>query len=454
MTAYGLADTLSMAPSVALTLVVTVEGVRLKLTARRRRAWVTLLSTDSYLRGVQCLARALRSVGSRYELIVMVTGSVGEASMDALRAESCVIRAVDYVRVPSEARAAYACAHFADCWTKLSAWAWVEYEQLAYLDADMLPLANLDELLDVDVPKGVPLLAVPECACRRRALRAHCPYGGASADGGVRLVRKYFNAGCLVFRPSLDEHAALLRELGSVDVATLPFAEQDLLNRRYRSAWLPLSAHYNTTKAIWIHHRTRLPSQPAGALVAADSDDRAHGARSFNLQPQCVRNLHFTMAKPWQLRDPLNKGFGAINQLWWDCFLKGAPNGKGSVSTLNKVCMVLAVRARATRAPGTPAAPAGPKLSGLSSSDDSDSDADVAPPADLAAGLDDAVAAVLADRAAVEGERWCLVPDEPAGHLRVCELRELSARELSVAEQTFHAFSEAKSAPGPQRLES
>ena len=29
-----------------------------------------------------------------------------------------------------------------------------------------------------------------------------------------------------------------------------------------------------------------------------------------------VRNLHFTMAKPWDLRHPYHKGFERLSQLW------------------------------------------------------------------------------------------------------------------------------------------
>eukprot|EP00964_Phaeocystis_antarctica_P105356 scaffold70396_cov69-Phaeocystis_antarctica.AAC.1 len=29
-----------------------------------------------------------------------------------------------------------------------------------------------------------------------------------------------------------------------------------------------------------------------------------------------LRNLHFTMAKPWDLRHPCHKGFEQLNQLW------------------------------------------------------------------------------------------------------------------------------------------
>ena len=34
--------------------------------------------------------------------------------------------------------------------------------------------------------------------------------------------------------------------------------------------------------------------------------------------PHCgqVRNIHFTMAKPWELGNPHNKGYERLNQLW------------------------------------------------------------------------------------------------------------------------------------------
>ena len=33
-----------------------------------------------------------------------------------------------------------------------------------------------------------------------------------------------------------------------------------------------------------------------------------------------VRNLHFTMAKPWDIRHPCHKGFENLNQLWHAAF--------------------------------------------------------------------------------------------------------------------------------------
>jgi hypothetical protein len=247
-------------------------------------------------------------------------------------------------------------------------------------------------------------------------------------------------SGLIVFRPSASEHARILQALAAADARTLPFAEQDLLNRLYAGRWLPLSPLYNATKGLWLHHRRR-PAPTAGEPTAASA---------FELELAEIRNLHFTMAKPWQLRDPLNRGFGALNQLWWDAFLRGRPatNGAGAhgVGSLNKVCAVLAIRAkaagaeaaraRAARAAVRAAAPAAAALRGALPSDteseasaDSSEDELAARAADAdggapAAGCDSAsalsrAAVAAAAAAVVEAERWCLVVDEPAGHLCV-----------------------------------
>ena len=35
---------------------------------------------------------------------------------------------------------------------------------------------------------------------------------------------------------------------------------------------------------------------------------------------QQVRNIHYTMAKPWDLRHPCHKGYEQLNELWWAAF--------------------------------------------------------------------------------------------------------------------------------------
>lgn len=341
-------------PSVWCGLQVRACGnVRVQLCAMgRRRAWVTLLTTDSYLRGVQCLARALRLTDTCFSLVVLAA-RLSPESLDALRREGCEIRLTPlFTLAAHQRRPAYACAHFADCWTKLGLWAMHDFEQVAYLDADMLPLVCMDELLHTDVPHGVPLLAVPECACRQPSLREHCVY--APPAGSSCRRRWYFNAGLMVLRPDASVHDELLSTLESTDVSAMGFAEQDFLNVVFAARWGALASRYNATKALWLRHR------------ACGAFDEFHA------------NVHFTMAKPWCLKDRGNRGFERLNQLWWDVFLRGA-GAKRGVHGLRAVCAVLAIRARGSTA--SSAQPATMWASDSSAESDADDPGDVPPSA-------------------------------------------------------------------------
>ena len=80
--------------------------------------------------------------------------------------------------------------------------------------------------------------------------------------------------------------------------AAFPFAEQDFLNAYFAGRWRPLPWTYNASKALYACHRG------PGELWQLSS----------------VKNLHFTMAKPWDLRHSCHKGFERLNELWHAAF--------------------------------------------------------------------------------------------------------------------------------------
>ena len=134
--------------------------------------------------------------------------------------DGCEVREVEPLvpRVAS-ARRLGTRAHFADCWAKLRMWEWEdEFDRLCYLDADMLVIKCIDELLDedgtgagalVDASEGgcrrrLQLAAVQECFCPVLERKPFCAYhqGAAianSSDGRVRA--RTLNAGLLVLTP-------------------------------------------------------------------------------------------------------------------------------------------------------------------------------------------------------------------------------------------------------------
>jgi len=83
-------------------------------------AYVTLLTQTSYLAGVLVLDQSLRSVGSKYPLVVMVTPSLPDDVRAVLRNRRIRTRDVDSLQPPDRNHTlAEHDIRFADTWTKL-----------------------------------------------------------------------------------------------------------------------------------------------------------------------------------------------------------------------------------------------------------------------------------------------------------------------------------------------
>ena len=175
-------------------------------------------------------------------------------------------------------------------------WEWeAEYDLLCYLDADMLVLKNMDELLERR-PPPLCLRAVPECGCVSLRSQGQCFYISGSGSGSGGSSALYFNAGLLVLTPSCALLRTMLAALDGCDLSAFAYAEQDFLNLFFRQRWEALKWTYNATKGLYAKHRESV----------------------WDLAQVC--NLHYTMAKPWNLRDPCNKGYEKLNELWHAAF--------------------------------------------------------------------------------------------------------------------------------------
>ena len=81
----------------------------------------------------------------------MVTNGVPAGVCDDLRAHGCNLVEVPWLPPPPGA-AKYAAPQFTECWTKMRAWE-LDFEVVVLLDADMVVVRNMDELLtDVSLP--------------------------------------------------------------------------------------------------------------------------------------------------------------------------------------------------------------------------------------------------------------------------------------------------------------
>ncbi len=257
--------------------------------------YATLLTNESYLKGVVALKHSLDAVDAAHPLVVLAPADALPASVcDQLDRLGCTLVVEERIALPA-GDARYACEHFADCWIKLRLWSWTQYERIVYLDADMVVLKNIDELLERG---GEDLCAVQECFCPVPERRHMCPY---SLD--TTQPRCYFNAGMLVLRPDRAVAEDMTRSLQRCTLSAFAFAEQDFLNDYFAESWASLPYGYNASKALYACHR--------------DAWDYC-----------TIRVLHFTMAKPWDLRSPHNKGYAELNNLWLAAYAEPGSLGR------------------------------------------------------------------------------------------------------------------------------
>lgn len=287
-------------------------------TAAAGRAWAALLTQPSYLTGVRVLRASLARVGSPYPFVVVVTPTISLEDRALLEADGCLVREVAPIRPPAGLRDSYANARFAEVWTKLAVWTLTEFERLVVLDADMLVVQNMDELMDLELAPGQ-VAACHACRCNPNRIATYpaswtpegCAYTHVAAGGPaaelLAAADPYVNGGTLVLRPDRKVFEELMAELAGVeDLTRYVFAEQDFLNEHFRGRWRVLPYVYNALKTLPFQHP---------ALWDADA----------------VKNLHFIIDKPWER--PLDPGsrYHALEQRWWvvarDVALEPAPAG-------------------------------------------------------------------------------------------------------------------------------
>ncbi|KAJ3367417.1 Glycogenin-1 [Allomyces arbusculus] len=246
-----------------------------------RRAFVTVLTSDSYVEGALVLATSLRAVDTKFPLVVLHTNHVADASHDRLVAAFDHVHHVDPICVDDPRLALLnGRPELRSSFTKLRAWTMVQYDRVVLLDADTLVLRNVDDLLD----------------------RAQL---SAAPDAGWPDM---FNSGVMVIEPSLATFRALRDELSSH--GSLDGGDQGLLNQFFGTAWRANPAqHLPFTDNV-------TPSQNYMCIPAL----RAFG--------EAIRIVHFIgRVKPWHCRagpnghivtpGPVSEDLRLLVQRWW-----------------------------------------------------------------------------------------------------------------------------------------
>lgn len=131
-----------------------------------KQAYVTLVTTDSYVVGAQVLAKSLRNSGTSRQIICLVSPNLSEASLRALNDKQCFdqVRQVDSIDSCDKERLALLGRPELGCtFTKIQVWKQTDLTKVVFMDADMLALSNLDELFEREEFSAAPDVGWPDC---------------------------------------------------------------------------------------------------------------------------------------------------------------------------------------------------------------------------------------------------------------------------------------------------
>ncbi|EFJ12427.1 hypothetical protein SELMODRAFT_124303 [Selaginella moellendorffii] len=264
----------------------------------KRRAFVTFLAGDGdYIKGVIGLSKSLRLVDSRYELIVSVLPDVPRRHTDLLLAHGCNVRSIQPV-LPPPGVCAFAMPHYVINYSKLRMWEFEDYDQLLYLDADMMVFENIDELFDLSPPGS--FTAVKDCFCEKtwshtpQFKLGYCQQCPDRVPWNFALgepPKPYFNAGMFVFEPNSKTFGRMIEALAKNPPT--PFAEQDFLNLFFQDAFRPVPNAYNLVLAmLWRHpENVNLAKTKVIHYCATGSKPWAYTGEVANMDRKDVKEL-------------------------------------------------------------------------------------------------------------------------------------------------------------------
>lgn len=198
-------------------------------------AYITVMSTDSYLLGVLVLYKSLIKQNAKYPLYVLISEDVSLQSQNKLTSIGInLIHINSNIKLSEDIKKRNNNAGYSN-WNntlqKLNIFDFVQFEKLVYLDSDMIITTNIDELFDK-------------------------PHMSAVIAGKLMPMNrewKDLNSGLMVIKPQKEESIKILSTLSTVSNKKKYFGDQDLL-QEYYDLWpneskLHLDQKYNVFDA-------------------------------------------------------------------------------------------------------------------------------------------------------------------------------------------------------------
>ena len=255
-------------------------------------AYVTLLTTDSYLPGAETLIKSIQSMKSIFPIICLVTSNLSLATRACIKKLGVTLINIDFIGIGGEiisSRNDQPSGWTAEL-TKINIWNLTNYQKIIYIDCDALVLENIDHLFEIT--KGQSFAAVPDV-----------------------FPPDKFNAGVLVIEPNADIFIDMIEKttiLTSYDGGDTGFLNAYFPNWYNSPASCRLPYSYNAQRILyWFTH------------------DKCPGYWDI-CKP--IKIIHYSSSpKPWEMKPGSKsndnkssditvkkKGVGELEMIWWE----------------------------------------------------------------------------------------------------------------------------------------
>jgi len=215
-------------------------------------AYITLVTTDSYVVGALVLAHSLIESGISRPIICLASHHLSSSSLEILRRTFHQVRLVNPLDSRDVSRLALlGRPELGPTFTKLEVWNQTDLEKVVFMDADMLVMENVDDLFEREELSACADVGWPDC----------------------------FNSGLFVARPSkktFEDLLQLAQTTGSFDGTSEHYIAVIEDNIRWRSRSLEyllfrlVTSRRFSSNSIWLqfdlYQFIQLPSRLATLL--------------------------------------------------------------------------------------------------------------------------------------------------------------------------------------------
>lgn len=240
----------------------------------RKYSYVSLINTDSYLKGVLCLNESLKAVNSIYQLSVLITNDISEKSIQALKAFNInIIKMDNRIDVPGwikERNVKLKMEHWNNSFDKLLMFELTMFEKIVFIDSDMYVIENIDNLFDKPNMSGVIL--------------------GKSFDSDYykEWTRTQFSSGLLVVEPKINSIDGLNKVFENIKKSDGAIGDQQVLWNYFYDWSSKKELHLSERYTVCFEHID---------YYLKKLNYNMYNSNSYNN----IAAIHFATPKPWLL---------------------------------------------------------------------------------------------------------------------------------------------------------